>query len=479
MTAIWMPGVCTHGKRFLKVASKIMNVWPVIPVPTSASMSFCGDQRAESQGCLGNRFPDASNPHPQTPNGGPPTAEPPIMTVAPGRMRKNLTGVIVEVDDLVLGVLGFTREEMVGKRSTEFLHPDDHQEAFSTWVRMLGDRSFTRPIQVRHRNSAGRWLWVEVTNAADGMDPSMVNTEIVLIDRPPDDRTSVSTQLLHHLWEALPFGIAQIDTDHRIVFTNGKFDEITGRAAGEHLTDRLDRVRAADQLALDEAVRTVLAGDDVEIELALTHPHLGVRRCSAMLSALAGRSGYGTNGALVCLTDITHQARQRDEILHLATHDDLTKCLNRPAVLDALAAACAGDIGVAVIFIDLDRFKAVNDTYGHAAGDRLLVSVADRLRQSTRNAGVGRLGGDEFLVVARNVPSPEHAEHLGRRLARAIRRPLNLGGTVRPSASVGVAWSAGPHADPSALVARADAAMYQAKRRRHAYATTASTTAVG
>jgi diguanylate cyclase (GGDEF)-like protein len=120
-----------------------------------------------------------------------------------------------------------------------------------------------------------------------------------------------------------------------------------------------------------------------------------------------------------------------------------------------------------VIFIDLDQFKAVNDSYGHAAGDLLLVAVADRLRQSTRDAGVGRLGGDEFLVIARNVPTPEHAEHLGRRLARAIRRPLNLGGTIRPSASVGVAWSADPNADPSALVAQADAAMYQAKRRRH------------
>jgi diguanylate cyclase (GGDEF)-like protein/PAS domain S-box-containing protein len=419
------------------------------------------------KGFSGNRFPDGRSPGARMANVGVLTAEPLTMTVAPGRMRKNLTGVIVEVDDLVLGVLGFTREEMLGKRSTDFLHPDDHQEAFSAWVRMLGDRSFTRAIQVRHRNSAGRWLWVEVTNSTDEADPSTVNTEILLIDRPPDDRTSVSTQLLHHLWEALPFGIAQIDTDQRIVFANGKFDEITGRAAGEHLADRLDGVRPADQPALDEAVRTVLAGDDIEIELELTHPHLGVRRCSAMLSALAGQSGYGTNGALVCLTDITHQVRQRDEILHLATHDDLTKCLNRPAVLDALAAACAADTGVAVIFIDLDQFKAVNDSYGHAAGDLLLVAVADRLRQSTRDAGVGRLGGDEFLVIARNVPTPEHAEHLGRRLARAIRRPLNLGGTIRPSASVGVAWSADPNADPSALVAQADAAMYQAKRRRH------------
>ncbi len=122
---------------------------------------------------------------------------------------------------------------------------------------------------------------------------------------------------------------------------------------------------------------------------------------------------------------------------------------------------------MAVIFLDLDGFKAVNDTHGHAAGDRLLVAVGQRLRQSTRQASVGRLGGDEFLVVARDVPSAEQATQLGRRLARAIGRPLHLGATVtRPAASVGVAWSADQATDPSALVAQADEAMYAAKRRR-------------
>jgi len=134
----------------------------------------------------------------------------------------------------------------------------------------------------------------------------------------------------------------------------------------------------------------------------------------------------------------------------------------------ALARAGRGE-DAAVLCLDLDRFKHVNDTHGHAAGDRLLVTVAERLRRNTRDAHVGRLGGDEFLVVARDVPSVEQAEVLGKRLERAVRRPLKLAGTVtRPGASVGVAWSADPAVEPATLVAAADAAMYEAKKRRRA-----------
>jgi len=303
---------------------------------------------------------------------------------------------------------------------------------------------------------------------------------MLLIDRPPIDRTSVSSRLLRRLAEALPMGIAQIDTDRRIVFSNGRLAEVTGQPDGEHLADLLGSAPPADQAVLERALQTVLGGDDTEIELSLIHPDRGARRCGVILSALAGRTGYGTTGALLCVTDITDEAQVRAEILRRAAQDALTGCLNRAAILDELTAAVAdgtgggdagtaGTAGVAVLFFDLDRFKNVNDTHGHAAGDRLLVTVAERLRRNTRDAHVGRLGGDEFLVVARGVPSSEQAEVLGKRLERAVRRPLKLGGAVtRPGASVGVAWSADPTVEPATLVAAADAAMYEAKKRRGA-----------
>jgi diguanylate cyclase (GGDEF)-like protein/PAS domain S-box-containing protein len=384
-------------------------------------------------------------------------------------MSKNATGIIIDVDNLVLDVIGFTRDEMVGRRSTEFIHPDDHELALTSWIQMLGRPGIPSPIQARHRTASGRWLWVEIINTLDESDATLIHTEMRIIDRPPVDRMSVSSHLLRHLAEALPMGIAQIDVERRVVFCNGRLADVTGQTRTEQLSDVFRAVSPDDRVALERAVETVLGGDDTEIEVSLTHPGRGVRSCGVILSALAGRSGYGTTGALLCVTDVTDEAHQRAEILRRAAHDALTGCLNRAGILDVLATAvaqCGGGSGVAVLFFDLDRFKHVNDTHGHAAGDHLLVRVAERLRHNTRDAGVGRLGGDEFLVVAHAVPTAEHAELLGKRLARAVRRPLNLGGTVtRPGVSAGVAWTADPAADPAGLVADADAAMYEAKRR--------------
>jgi diguanylate cyclase (GGDEF)-like protein/PAS domain S-box-containing protein len=386
-------------------------------------------------------------------------------------MVKNPIGIIVDVDDLVLDVTGFTRGEMVGTRSTEFMHPDDHELALSSWIRMLGKPGEPQQIHARHRTANGRWLWVEITNTLDPSDATVIRTEMVLIDRPPVDRTSVSSALLRHLADALPMGLVQIDTDRRVVFCNGKLADLTGRPHADGLADILGEMTPADDETLGRALDTVLGGDDTEIELSVSHPVRGTRRCDVILSALAGRSGFGTTGALLCVTDITDDAQQRDAILHRAAHDALTGCLNRAAILERLTAsvtACTGEAGVAVLFFDLDRFKPINDTHGHAAGDHLLVTVAQRLRRNTRDAHVGRLGGDEFLVVARDIPSAGQADVLGKRLIRAIRRPLNLGGTaVRPGASVGVAWTADPATDPADLVAAADTAMYEAKKRRH------------
>jgi diguanylate cyclase (GGDEF)-like protein len=386
-------------------------------------------------------------------------------------MRKSAIGVIATVDDLVLDVLGFAREEMVGLRSTEFLHPDDHEQALSSWIRMLAEPGHPYVVHVRHRTATGHWLWVEATNTLDPADPETVHTELVLISPPLSNRTSVSNELLRRLAEALPLGIAQIDSDRRIVFSNGRLADICGPATGDDLADLFATVAPADRDVLAKAVESVLTGADNEIELSLTHPDRGVRHCGVLLSALAGPSGHGTTGALICVTDVTDETQQRADIMHRAEHDGLTGCLNRSAIKETLSRALAecADTGVAVIFIDLDHFKQINDTYGHAAGDQVLASVAERLRDNCRDAKVGRLGGDEFLVIAHGVPSAERAERLGARLAQAVRRPVAVADAViRPAASVGVAWSADPAVDGPTLIARADSTMYERKRRRPA-----------
>jgi diguanylate cyclase (GGDEF)-like protein len=120
----------------------------------------------------------------------------------------------------------------------------------------------------------------------------------------------------------------------------------------------------------------------------------------------------------------------------------------------------------AVVFVDLDGFKAVNDRYGHATGDELLNIIAQRLQGVLRDEDmVGRIGGDEFLAVCPNIGGPDQAMQLAERLAEAQREEVTVAkGTIMVLVSIGVAWSSGEGTDADAMVAQADSAMYESKR---------------
>jgi diguanylate cyclase (GGDEF)-like protein len=184
------------------------------------------------------------------------------------------------------------------------------------------------------------------------------------------------------------------------------------------------------------------------------------------------------DGALVCHLDITGWKLTEDRLVFRASHDPLTGLPNREQVLahlrTALARLARSGAPVAVLFLDLDRFKPVNDRYGHAAGDRVLVQVGNRLRHQMRATDlVGRVGGDEFIVVCDGGETAALAD----RLRYALRSPIQLGAdAVSLGVSIGIAHARIPIGtdlddEASALVARADAAMYDDKRRGAATAT--------
>jgi diguanylate cyclase (GGDEF)-like protein len=186
-------------------------------------------------------------------------------------------------------------------------------------------------------------------------------------------------------------------------------------------------------------------------------------------SAIVGGEG-AVVGSVLILTDIAERREAEARIRHMAHHDALTDLPNRVFFRDRLAQALArarreGE-AVAVLCLDLDRFKEVNDTLGHAAGDQLLEAVADRLRADVREADtIARLGGDEFAVVQTALTQPGGADALSRRIVEALSRPFDLGGNVLASvgASVGVALYPADGEDPDRLLRRADLALYRAK----------------
>jgi diguanylate cyclase (GGDEF)-like protein/PAS domain S-box-containing protein len=274
--------------------------------------------------------------------------------------------------------------------------------------------------------------------------------------------------LLRRLTEALPLGIIQIDAERRVVYRNKRLSAILGQADAATLDDHFRHVAPADRGAFDAALTALLdGGEAAELELAIDGSGC-VRRCSVTMLALGAANG-ATTGAIVSVADITERVRLRDELERRARYDELTRCHNRASILQALDGVMltqrTSRTGVAVIFVDLDHFKAINDRHGHAAGDELLRLTGQRLLACVRGDDiVGRLGGDEFLVVCPSLESPALALALADRIASALAEPAMFGTTaIASSASIGVAWT-NEAIGCDAIVALADEAMYESKR---------------
>jgi diguanylate cyclase (GGDEF)-like protein/PAS domain S-box-containing protein len=387
-------------------------------------------------------------------------------------MTKSWEAVITGMDERAGRMLGWAEEQIVGQRSAEFIHPDDNDRALFAWMEMLGTGRGQR-VRLRHRCADGTWLWLEIENslepAADGdHTKAVVTTQLTDISDEMAAHEALDRQerLFRRLAESLPIGLIQLEPDGTLAYANSRLGRILGVEAAGTLDDQLATVAAHDRPALSAALSAALEhGKEQDIEVDIELPGAAEpRRCQVTLIALSGSDG--TPGALACVSDITESAKARAELTVKATFDALTGCYNRSSVQALLDVALTDDdLPVGVVYVDLDKFKPVNDTYGHAAGDELLVHTARCLTGLLREGDVvARLGGDEFLVVARGVTGAAQALTVAERAAAALCRPVDLrAGTVNRAASIGTAVSV-PGDTAQTLIARADAAMYESKR---------------
>jgi diguanylate cyclase (GGDEF)-like protein/PAS domain S-box-containing protein len=391
-------------------------------------------------------------------------------------VRKDQVGVILQIDKAITQILGWSSEEMVGRRSLEFIHPDDQALAVENWLEMPAQVGPGRRVRLRHRRKDGSWVWLEVSNHNLLEDPDYrcVLSEMVDIseEMAAQEELKARERLLDGLAQAIPVGLFQVDAGGEIVYTNDRLHEILGVQRADTVVAQLATLAEADRSALRGAVAQVLAqGSSADIEVELHLPATGeLRFCTISLRPLSQEDGT-IEGAIACVADITDSARMREELKRRATFDQLTGCYNRASIMQALEDNIASgqrQAGRAVVFIDLDLFKTINDEQGHAAGDELLASVARRLRDVVRDGDmVGRIGGDEFLAVCPDITSPGQAMKLAERLALAQREAVDVanGGAIMVQASIGVAFSVGEGDDADAMVAKADAAMYESKRQ--------------
>jgi diguanylate cyclase (GGDEF)-like protein/PAS domain S-box-containing protein len=331
-------------------------------------------------------------------------------------------------------------------------HPEDILLAplYAPGHVLIGVLSVDIPVDGRRPDLARRRLLEQfAAHAALAIEHSRVHTLV-----------ADSEQLFRAMFDRSPIAIALMTEDQLITRVNAACEKLLGRGA----TDLVGRT--ADELT--PVAPGAVAGTGDQYEVHFTRPDGSEVWGRVNRTSLAAGVRAGPRLLLTQIEDITLLRTVQARFAHAATHDQLTGLANRALVLDQLAEVLAdADTSgrrAAVLFCDVDHFKEINDTLGHAAGDQLLTEIGRSLASTARHRDVvGRFGGDEFVLVAYPMPTEIKAAALAARVMRAVRRPIDLcGEPVVPSLSIGVALSS-PGDTADTVLAAADQALYLAK----------------
>ncbi|WP_137171941.1 EAL domain-containing protein [Massilia sp. HP4] len=369
-------------------------------------------------------------------------------------------------------LFGYAEGEMVGQ-STEILYPT-HAEYERIGIEQypLLERSMDLGEERQLRHSDGSLFWCLMSGCA--LDPNRANEGSIWVfaditeRKLAEEKLRLSANVLEHIAD----GVMVLDVHGRIVATNPAFSRITGYAGQEALgrESSLTRGTRNDQAFYDELWRQLDASGFWRGEIWDTR-----KDGEAYLEALtvsAVRDDDGATTHYVCVfSDITRERESQDQLDHLAHHDALTALPNRLLYHDrlrhAMARAERDGEQLAVLFIDLDRFKNVNDTLGHHVGDELLKQAAQALSRCLREGDtLARLGGDEFIVLLEDVDGLPGATRVAEKLMAMFEQPFEVSGhELFVTGSVGISLYPQDGRDMHMLIRNADVAMYQAKAR--------------
>ena len=374
----------------------------------------------------------------------------------------------IDVNDAAVAHYGFSRAEFLAMTLTD-LHPVRDVPRLIKTIEETPSGRMSGEFQ--HRTRDGRTIdtvmWTERIKSGAGAE------RIALIhDISERKRTEQSLRLYANIFERSGEAILISDARNRIIGINPAFTELTGYT--------LEEVRDKDpkMLASGGTPPEVYRGMWQALQVAgFWQGELIDRRKDgstypkwAVISVIRNDAG-DISHYMASFTDITERKAAEERIRYLAHHDDLTGLINRYSLEHRLKQAINSTRRegrcLAVMFIDMDRFKLINDTLGHHVGDKLLQEVARRLRHCVRESDiVARLGGDEFVLVATSLHAPADALTIARDTRQALARPYLLDGTpLHSSPSIGVALFPDDGADTDSLMKNADTAMYHAKEQ--------------
>ncbi len=283
------------------------------------------------------------------------------------------------------------------------------------------------------------------------------------------EATTTSERRFRLLADSAPVGIFEVARGMRVTYANREGKDVFGAGVvGIDTHALLDQVHPTSRDSLADAIHAVERGNRAEADVKLVGAG---NRWVSWRGVPVTTQGPHLPAAFVSTLDITQLKHAEAALGRQATHDPLTGLPNRRLLLQSLITALKA-LGrghrtgtVALMFIDLDQFKLVNDVLGHDAGDELLKTASARLRNAVRSHDmVARFGGDEFVVLMQHVSDRGELHDVAQRILDALHEPIVVAGSpAKVGASVGIATATGPDDDPDALIRNADAAMYRAK----------------
>ncbi|QCP14634.1 diguanylate cyclase [Pseudoduganella umbonata] len=376
--------------------------------------------------------------------------------------------ILVDVNERGAAILGHARAELLGRR-IGVLVPSWRAEGFLDKYRRVLDTGQPLEEEFETRTGTPRWLQHQIVAIDDGV---AVTTRDITARKQAELASRQQQARLRTLADMMPAMIAYVDDDQVYRFQNlvyeQEFTRMGVQAIGRHARDVIGEPRYAQ---LQPWVRRALAGEAVTFEEDEDPRPDGTQRSFEVHYIPQWDEEHrAVVGFHVVRTDVTARRREKQHLLRLSTIDALTGLTNRAGFMDRLDAAMAysraHDSLMAVMYLDIDRFKPVNDTYGHAVGDALLKAFAGRLTHALRDTDmVARLGGDEFTVILERLHRCEDAERSAAKLVAAVAAPFDLDGVRADiSTSIGVAFYRGGDLDAAGLLARADLLLYEAKQ---------------
>jgi diguanylate cyclase (GGDEF)-like protein/PAS domain S-box-containing protein len=370
-------------------------------------------------------------------------------------------------------VLGFTPEEMIGTTGEDNIHPGDLERLMTSIGEQIGNDTDVKPVEYRLRRAEGSWAWLAAT--ARLMPPEYGCDRFLVTARDVGERWRIelapraADARFRDAFAASPIGIGFADLNGKLTWVNRALAEITGIREDLLQGTRFQSLSRRGELEHEIAqTARLLTGEIESFESEKRYDHPDGRTVWGLMYVSLVRDAFGKPAQLLGQVEDVTDRKERELVLaHDAEHDNLTGLWNRSGfrrIAGDLWNERSSEAPMALLFADLDRFKDVNDEFGHSSGDEVLVNVGRRLADAVRAGDtVARWGGDEFVVLCPSVTNVDEALRVADRIRRALSVPYRISsGLAEIGVSIGVAIDTGQES-PQMLLNDADAATYRAK----------------